>query len=86
VEGRWHAVARSVLRDELATQQRALVGQVLSIPGNDPDARVKQWLERDDASLRFTLSMLNELAAQKTLDYPTASVAVQRLAQLGARN
>lgn len=86
VEGRWHAVARSVLRDELATQQRALVGQVLSIPGNDPDARVKQWLERDDASLRFTLSMLNELAAQKSLDYPTASVAVQRLAQLAARN
>ena len=40
------------------------------------------WLERDDAALRFTLSMLNELAAQKTLDYPTASVAVQRLAQL----
>ncbi|HEX2596073.1 MAG TPA: NAD-glutamate dehydrogenase domain-containing protein, partial [Luteimonas sp.] len=85
VEGRWHAVARGVLRDELATQQRALVLQVLAMPGANADAKVRQWLERDDASLRFTLSMLSELAAQKTLDYPTASVAVQRLSQLASR-
>ena len=37
-------------------------------------------------SLRFTLAMLNELAAQKTLDYPTASVAVQRLSQLSVKH
>ena len=85
VDGRWHAVARGVLRDELATQQRILVGQVLAMPGADADAKVRHWLERDDASLRFTLSMLNELAAQKSLDYPTASVAVQRLSQLASR-
>ena len=82
VEGRWHAVARGVLRDELAAQQRALVGQVLSRKGSGADAKVRSWIGRDDAALRFTLSMLNELAAQKTLDYPTASVAVRRLAQL----
>jgi glutamate dehydrogenase len=74
-----------VLREELATQQRALVQQVLSMPGSSPDAKVQNWLQRDDASLRFTLSMLNELAAQKSLDYPTASVAVQRLSQLASR-
>jgi glutamate dehydrogenase len=85
VEGRWHAVARGVLRDELAAQQRALVQQVLAMPGDTPDTQVQHWLERDDASLRFTLSMLAELAAQKTLDYPTASVAVQRLSQLASR-
>ncbi len=85
VDGRWHAVARGVLRDELATQQRILVGQVLAMPGGDADGKVKQWLERDDASLRFTLAMLNELATQKSLDYPTASVAVQRLSQLASR-
>ncbi|GAA3917630.1 NAD-glutamate dehydrogenase [Luteimonas lutimaris] len=82
VEGRWHAVARGVLRDELAAQQRALVGQVLSTRGSGADAKVQAWIGRDDAALRFTLSMLGELAAQKTLDYPTASVAVRRLAQL----
>jgi glutamate dehydrogenase len=85
VDGRWHAVARGVLRDELGTQQRALVKQVLAVPGASADAKVRAWLDRADPSLRFTLSMLNELAAQKSLDYPTASVAVQRLSQLAAR-
>ena len=58
---------------------------VLSMPGANADAKVRHWLERDDSSLRFTLAMLTELAAQKTLDYPTASVAVQRLSQLASR-
>ncbi len=85
VDGRWHAVARGVLRDELAAQQRTLVAQALSMPGATADAKVRAWLDRDDQSLRFTLSMLRELSAQKTLDYPTASVAVQRMSQLASR-
>ncbi len=82
VDGRWHAVARGSLRDELATQQRLLTMQVLDAPGANADAKLKHWIEHDDASLRFTLTMLSELAAQKTLDYPTASVAVRRLSML----
>ena len=31
------------------------------------------------------MAMLAELAAQKSMDYPTASVAVQRLSQLASR-
>ncbi|HEY2344943.1 MAG TPA: NAD-glutamate dehydrogenase, partial [Xanthomonadaceae bacterium] len=85
VDGRWHAVARGVLRDELAHHQRVLVDQVLTMAGATADAKVKAWADRDDPSQRFTLSMLAELAAQKTLDYPTASVAVQRLSQLASR-
>ena len=79
------SVARGVLRDELATQARILAGQVLSAPGANADAKVERWLQRDDASLRFTMAMLTELAAQKTMDYPTVSVAVQRLSQLASR-
>ncbi len=85
VDGRWHAVARGVLRDELAEQLRKLTGQVLSMPGATAEAKVQAWISRDDATLRFTLSMLSEVAAQKSLDYPTASVAVQRLSQLASR-
>ena len=85
VDGRWHAVARGVMRDELASHHRTLAGQAVAQPASDPDAKVRQWLERDDASLRFTLAMLEELSAQKTLDYPTLSVAVQKLGQLAAR-
>jgi glutamate dehydrogenase len=86
VDGRWHAVARGVLRDELAQQHRALVGQVLQMPGANAEEKVARWIGRDDPALRFTLAMLAELSAQKTLDYPTASVAVQRLSQLVQRS
>jgi glutamate dehydrogenase len=84
VNGRWHAVARGVLRDELAAHHRSLAGQVLATKGSTAEAKVAAWIGRDDSSLRFTLAMLAELAEQKTLDYPTVSVAVQRLGQLAA--
>ncbi|MCY7313700.1 MAG: NAD-glutamate dehydrogenase, partial [Pseudoxanthomonas sp.] len=86
VDGRWHAVARGVLRDELCTHQRNLTDEVLGMPGATADAKVSHWIRRDDPALRFTLSMLDELAAQKTLDYPTAAVGVQRLSQLSAKS
>ena len=82
VDGRWHAVARGSLRDELAAQQRQLTMQVLEATGATADAKLAHWIGRDDAALRFTLGMLSELAAQKSLDYPTASVAVRRLSML----
>ena len=85
VEGRWHAVARGVLRDELAAQMRALTAQVLEVQGANANDKVQRWLHRDDPTLRFTLAMLSELATQKSLDYPTVSVAVQRLSQLASR-
>src|SRR5690606_23057690 len=85
VTGRWQALARGALRDELATQQRVLVGQILATGGKKPaDEKVQAWLQRDDPSLRFAQSMLEELDTQKTLDYPTVSVAVRRLAQVAA--
>ncbi|WP_149193572.1 NAD-glutamate dehydrogenase [Luteimonas suaedae] len=84
VQGRWHAVARGVLRDDLSAQQTLLAGQALSMPGQDADEKVRRWIGRDDPALRFTLAMLDEMFAQKAIDYPTASVAVSRLAQLAA--
>jgi glutamate dehydrogenase len=85
VDGRWQALARGALRDELGTQQRVLVGQILAGGGKKPAGeKVQAWLQRDDQSLRFTQSMLAELVTQKTLDYPTVSVAVRRLAQIAA--
>ena len=85
MEGRWHAHARGVLRDELRAQQRALVGQVIAIGNKLPvGERVARWLDRDDPALRFTQSMFADLRAQKALDYPTVSVAVRRLGQMAA--
>jgi len=80
VESRWHAQARGSLRDELAAQHRALTAQVLAGAGDDPDP-VTTWMRRDDPTLAFTLALLEELRAQP-VDYPIASVALRRFAQL----
>ncbi|MDR2872691.1 MAG: NAD-glutamate dehydrogenase [Xanthomonadaceae bacterium] len=85
VDGRWHAIARGVLHDELAAHLRVLAGQALKQPGTEADVKVRHWIGRDDARLRFTLSMLEELSTQQLLDYPTLSVAVQKLGQLAAQ-
>jgi len=81
VESRWHAQARGALRDELASQQRALVQQILAAAPVNEEHPVARWIERDDATLKFTLAMLDEIRAQP-VDYPIASVALRRFAQL----
>ena len=88
VDGRWHAQARGVLRDELQAQQRALVGQVLGSASasatRQPTALVDAWLARDEPTLRHTLAMFADMRNLRGLDYPTLSVAVRRLAQVVA--
>jgi glutamate dehydrogenase len=82
VEGHWHAQARGSLLDELNHQHRALSLQVLSLSGGSKDVSpVQAWLQRDDATLQYTRGMLAEILTQNA-DYPIASVAVRRLAQL----
>ncbi|MEY2151513.1 NAD-glutamate dehydrogenase [Rhodanobacter sp. 115] len=82
VEGHWHAQARGSLLDELNHQHRALASQVLALAGESKGVSpVQAWLQRDDATLQYTRSMLAEILTQNA-DYPIASVAVRRLAQL----
>jgi glutamate dehydrogenase len=82
VEGHWHAQARGSLLDELNHQHRALALQVLNLTTDRKDVSpVQAWLQRDDATLQYTRSMLAEILTQNA-DYPIASVAVRRLAQL----
>jgi glutamate dehydrogenase len=82
VEGHWHAQARGSLLDELSHQHRALVVQVLAFNGgNNGASPVQAWLDRDDSALKYTRNMLSEILTQNA-DYPIASVAVRRLAQL----
>jgi glutamate dehydrogenase len=86
VEGRWHAQARGVLRDELQSQQRALVGIVLSHADQKKpaDALVSDWLARDDAALKYTLAMFADMRNLRSMDFATLSVAVRRLAQIAS--
>ncbi len=86
VEDRWHAQARGVLRDELQAQQRTLVGIVLAsaAPGGKLDTLVGQWLARDDAALKYTLSMFTDMRKLRGMDFATLSVAVRRLTQIAS--
>ncbi|MBS0381465.1 MAG: NAD-glutamate dehydrogenase, partial [Proteobacteria bacterium] len=83
VESRWHAQARGALRDELAVQQRAMVRQILASEQGkqSPEGAVSAWLQRDNPTLQFTRSMLDEIRGVD-VDYPIASVALRRLAQI----
>jgi glutamate dehydrogenase len=82
VEGHWHAQARGSLLDELNQQHRALAQQVLTLASDRTGvSSVQAWLQRDDPTLQYTRSMLAEILTQNA-DYPIASVAVRRLAQL----
>jgi glutamate dehydrogenase len=84
VDGRWHAQARGVLRDELQSQQRALVSKVLANAHHGADTAVKEWLAQDDASLKYTLGMFADMRNLRHMDYPTLSVAVRRLGYIVA--
>jgi glutamate dehydrogenase len=84
VDGRWHALARGSLRDEMQQQQGALVLQVLQHGDGDVRNRLSSWLGRDAAALKFTLGMFADMRNQLAMDYPTVSVAVRRLAQLAS--
>jgi glutamate dehydrogenase len=83
VEGRWHAHARGMLRDELYAEQHVLVEQVLQgPPAKSGREQVAAWMKRDDQGLKYTLSMFADMRSQVAMDDPTVSVAVRRLSQL----
>ena len=83
VEGRWHANARGVMRDELFAQHRALASQLLASAETLSDATVvPNWFSSAQSDLAYTLNMFNEMRASALMDYATMSVAIRRLAQL----
>lgn len=86
VEGRWHAQARSALRDELQQQQSVLVGQVLGGLGARQAAAeaVAAWLASNGQGLRHTLAMFADMRTLRNMDYATLLVAVRRLGQIAA--
>ncbi len=86
VEGRWHANARGVMRDELFAQHRALAAQLLAQSADDKAEAniVEAWLTGAQGELAYTLSMFKEMRASALMDYATMSVAIRKLAQLVA--
>jgi glutamate dehydrogenase len=84
VDGRWHAHARGVLRDELYAQHRALTAQALRRCSDQETDPISAWSQGREAALQYTENMFAEMHALVSMDYPTVSVGVRRLAQLVA--
>ena len=88
VEGRWHAVARGVLREELgAAAARPRGPGAVDAGQRTPTRRSAHGWSRDDSSLRFTLAMLDETRRAEDAGLPDrlgrgAALVAARLARL----
>jgi glutamate dehydrogenase len=83
VQGRWQAMARSNLRDELFRIRREMAAQILKKRSKKSvEQLIEEWLAtRVENVERFT-SMLNEMQLRDAIDFSSLSVAAQELREL----
>ena len=82
--GRWDALARESLRDDLDWQQRALtVGILHNQPvGTDIALAIQNWEAGQQSLVQRWKTMLTELNSAGTLEFTMASVALRELLDL----
>jgi glutamate dehydrogenase len=80
----WQALARNALRDDLASQQRALTTAVakMSPEATSPEAMLAAWKERYASSLARLKSMTDELKRGAAVDLAVLSVLLRELRAL----
>jgi glutamate dehydrogenase len=80
----WQALARNALRDDLASQQRALTSTVakLSPDASDPVQMLLAWKERYAPALTRYRNMVEELKRLPSLDLAVLSVLLRELRAL----
>ncbi len=82
VQGRWQAMARSSLRDEIYRIRRDVGLRLLTRRGKrDPRQIVDQWLAKREHEVERYLHMIDEMKLRK-VDFATLSVAAQELRHL----
>ena len=77
VVGRWPALARSSLRDELHAFQSAFTAAALALPGKTAGQRLSAWQARQAAGLAGLQQTLAEMQTAGAADFATLSVALQ---------
>jgi len=82
--GHWQTLARESFREDLEGQQRSLTEAVLMLSDapEDIDERITAWAEGHADMLKRWRTMLTELKAMKTLEFPMYSVALRELMDL----
>ena len=80
----WQALARNALRDDLASQQRALASTVakLSPDAGDPAQMLAAWKERYAPAIARLKAMTEELKRAGALDLAVLSVLLRELRAL----
>ncbi|NNC63450.1 MAG: NAD-glutamate dehydrogenase, partial [Gammaproteobacteria bacterium] len=83
VEGRWQAVARDTLRQNLARQHCAVLGKILSARGSQrPRDALVSWLEARSADIARVRQIVHDMRASEGADFATLSVAIREIERL----
>jgi len=81
-DGRWHAVARGALLDNLYALQRKLTADALATAGKEPAARVDSWLLANRAEVEYLRALILDVRTGPAPDFATLSVALQSVRRL----
>jgi glutamate dehydrogenase len=85
VEGRWQAMARSNLRDEIYRERRELTSILVRRRGTTiPKDAVEKWLNSHTTAVENFRATLEEMKQRNEIDFATLSVAQQELRKLSA--
>ena len=83
VEGRWQAMARNSLRDNLYELNRTLAAEIVAREGfGSPADAVGEWLEQHVDRIRRAQNTLEDMRVAGQPDFPTLSVALQEIRKL----
>jgi glutamate dehydrogenase len=86
VQGRWQAMARNSLRENVYRLQRDLAARVLAAgAAGSPATLVREWLAANPRPVGRLRSTLEEMRTTGVLDFATLSVAVQEIRHISER-
>jgi glutamate dehydrogenase len=80
--GKWQALARVNLRDDIYRIHRQVAGRMLEHPGADALGRVEGWSKANERHVKFASERLAELQAAGARDFSTLAVAVREMRKL----
>ena len=80
VRGRWQAMARGMLRENVARQQRALLERVLRRRGNrSPEDALEKWLAEARPDITGLHRTFDDMRSAGPMDFATVSVALKEI-------
>jgi glutamate dehydrogenase len=82
VEGRWRAVARATLRENLAQEQRALLRSVLRSQGHAGGDSGTAWLRKNSEAVARVQRALEDMQTGGPPDFAMLSVALKEVSRL----